>query len=396
MAYMATSRLTTTEAANYLGVSISTLYRMENRGLVKPSRTPGGQRRFSREELDAYQRKSTNFVAPQNPHHSLLQQSDSTGEQVAAEPEKSLELDLVYDADADDQDKVAPDPRNKLNDLSGKEWIVETKSVWFQKGLGASHPHANYERMHPAPFSFQDVSRLISFFSKQGETVLDPFSGIGSTTKACALSDRKATAIELSEHWMALSKERLDHEVGPGASNKHEWLTGDVRNILPDLPSSNYHFIVTSPPYWSILAKNGDHKVRNERTVNGLSTRYSTTDDDLGNIPDYGEFLKQIVEVFLGCGRVLKTERYLAIVVSDFRHKSSFISFHSDLIQGLNGARLDEHHRLVLQGTKVLLQNHKKLYPYGYPFAYVENIHHQYVLIFRKIPESKYRRKHEL
>lgn len=39
---------------------------------------------------------------------------------------------------------------------------------------------------------------------------------------------------------------------------------------------------------------------------------------------------------------------------------------------------------LKLQGTKILLQNHKSLLPYGYPFAYVENIHHQYILIFRK------------
>ena len=38
----------------------------------------------------------------------------------------------------------------------------------------------------------------------------------------------------------------------------------------------------------------------------------------------------------------------------------------------------------MLQGVKVLLQNHKSLLPYGYPFSYVENIHHQYILIFKK------------
>ena len=58
------------------------------------------------------------------------------------------------------------DPRNTLNDLTGREWLPETKSFFFQKGLGAKHPHAQIERQHPAPYSFQDVMRLITFSLK--------------------------------------------------------------------------------------------------------------------------------------------------------------------------------------------------------------------------------------
>ena len=79
----------------------------------------------------------------------------------------------------------------------------------------------------------------------------------------------------------------------------------------------------------------------------------------------------------------------MAIVVSDFRNKDEFISFHSDLIQRINKLKIDEKHEITLQGVKVLLQNHKSLLPYGYPFAYVENIHHQYILIFRKTRRKK-------
>lgn len=74
----------------------------------------------------------------------------------------------------------------------------------------------------------------------------------------------------------------------------------------------------------------------------------------------------------------------MCLVVSDFRDKSSFISFHSDLIQAINNKTTNDGFKITLQGVKVLLQNHKTLLPYGYPFAYVENIHHQYVLIFKK------------
>ncbi len=55
---------------------------------------------------------------------------------------------------------------NHFNDLSPKEWIQETISVFIQKGLGANHRDAQIERQHPAPFSFQDVGRLIRFFTK--------------------------------------------------------------------------------------------------------------------------------------------------------------------------------------------------------------------------------------
>ena len=54
---------------------------------------------------------------------------------------------------------------------------------------------------------------------------------------------------------------------------------------------------------------------------------------------------------------------------------------------------VEEGYQLTLQGVKVLAQNHKSLLPYGYPFAYVENIHHQYILIFRKDPVKKVRGK---
>ena len=89
-------------------------------------------------------------------------------------------------------EKEKVDPRNNLNDLTAKEWIVETISVWNQRGLGAGHPDAKIEQSsHPAPFSFTDISRLIRFFTKRGQVVLDPFVGVGSTLKACALERTK-------------------------------------------------------------------------------------------------------------------------------------------------------------------------------------------------------------
>ncbi|MDE1890097.1 MAG: helix-turn-helix domain-containing protein [Planctomycetota bacterium] len=58
---------TTKIAAKYLGISPSTIYRMEKKGLISSIRTPGGQRRFNKESIERYLKKSRSIEAPQNP-----------------------------------------------------------------------------------------------------------------------------------------------------------------------------------------------------------------------------------------------------------------------------------------------------------------------------------------
>lgn len=375
--------LATKAAAEYIGVSTSTIYRMVEKGILQPSKTPGGQRRFAISMLDAFMAQSKDISAPQNPSKGTAQTSDD----LIDSKDEADEMVTIAEEELDESlEEKSVDPRNTLNDLNGSKWLPETKSFFYQKGLGAKHPHAQIERHHPAPFSYQDVEHLIAFFTKKGMTVLDPFGGVGSTAKACELEGRICTSIELQKNWHDLAIKRLETEVGEGTSKNHHFIQGDSREVLKLLGDSSFDFMITSPPYWSILNKKADYKVKKERLANNLATNYSDNDEnDLANIGDYDDFLKILVDdVFLQCGRVIKPKKYMCIVVCDFRNKSEFISFHSDLIQAINHRETGGGFRLYLQGVKVLLQNHKTLLPYGYPFAYVENIHHQYVLIFRK------------
>lgn len=163
---------------------------------------------------------------------------------------------------------------NNLNDLTGTEWIRETTSVWFQKGLGKEHPHAQIERQHPAPFSFQDIMRLVKFFSKNNDLVIDPFAGVMSTLKACVLTGRRGIGIELIERWAKLGEQRLNEEL-PTPPLDQTVIIGDARNELRKLPSNLADYLVTSPPYWQILGKRPDHKTKRERLENGFATKYS-------------------------------------------------------------------------------------------------------------------------
>ena len=176
-----------------------------------------------------------------------------------------------------------------------------------------------------------------------------------------------------------LGRSRLQEEVPASLSNlTQKIIVGDARVELTKLQSESFDYVVTSPPYWQILAKKPDHKTKRERINNGYATKYSDNALDLGNIADYQTFLHELSICFKECYRLLRKGKYASIIVSDFRHNSTYQVFHVDVI------RIMESHGFKLKGITVLVQNSKTLYPYGYPYAYVPNIHHQYILNFEK------------
>ena len=83
--------------------------------------------------------------------------------------------------------------------------------LWFQQiwtGLtGAS------TKRHPAPYPVSLAERLIRMFSFVGDTVLDPFSGTGTTTIAAGRWGRNSIGIEIDPHYFERSERRVRHEL---------------------------------------------------------------------------------------------------------------------------------------------------------------------------------------
>lgn len=282
--------------------------------------------------------------------------------------------------DQEDRSGVV-DPRNTLNELTAKEWLSESVSVWTQRGLGAQHKDAAIEKLHPAPFSYSDVRRIVRMYTKAGETVLDPFSGVGSTIKAAVLEGRNGIGIELYPDFVALTRKRLQEEIPEElvSATRQEVLLGDTRTISRTLEPESIDLVITSPPYWSILNKKSDHKVKETRASKGLVTNYGDDGRDLGNIEQYEEFVEELGNSLEGSIRALRPKKYFILVVGDFRHKSKYYMFHADIARAL------ESRGLTLQASNVLYQRHKRVFPYGYPYAYVPNVHHQNIVVLRKL-----------
>lgn len=261
------------------------------------------------------------------------------------------------------------DPRNKLNDLSGKEWLKFTKS-WFifdalASDLKEEEKATKETKQHPATFSPTLIEEFIRFFTKGGGVVLDPFVGIGSTLVACDRQGREGIGIELNEKFAQIAMSRTSQKV----------ITGDSTKIR-EMSLPKIDFCITSPPYCNMLTKIDVTQKR--RISKNLQTKYSDYAADLGNIGDYDTFLNSLSQIFFDIYDLTKENGYLVIIIQNFREKDDMIPLAWDLT-----AKLSK--KWVFKGERLWLQNHKSLHPFGYPFDYVSNVHHHYCLIFKKM-----------
>jgi site-specific DNA-methyltransferase (adenine-specific) len=64
-------------------------------------------------------------------------------------------------------------------------------------------------RDHPAPFPVALAYRLVRMFSFAGDTVLDPFVGSGTTTRAAMVAGRNSIGVEVEPRYIRLMQRRL-------------------------------------------------------------------------------------------------------------------------------------------------------------------------------------------
>ncbi|MFP5341725.1 MAG: DNA methyltransferase [Candidatus Limnocylindria bacterium] len=294
-----------------------------------------------------------------------------------------------------------PHPRNDLNDLSGEEWLYFTKSVLltaYPSELG----HAA-RRAHGANKPPRLMARLIEFFSRTGELVLDPFAGVGGTLLGAAIArgPRRAIGIELDERWV-----RIYEQVVAAATAEREGLGprladlgtadpgpprgfdpsglrmqhGDALSVLATLADESVDAVLTDPPYniqLPLTMAGGPLAAThaNRRTDYAM---VSADPADLANAPDYATFLDRMEAVLGELRRVLREGRYAVVIVRDAYQGGRYQFVGSDL-----AARADAV-GLVPKGDIIWHQAGTRLRPYGYPRAFVPNITHQHVLVFRR------------
>jgi excisionase family DNA binding protein len=175
--------VSTSSAANILGVSPKTIYRMEKKGLIESVRTPGGQRRFRRQDLENYLDKSKTFVAPQNPSKYKANYSNQNDQLKEGSQEYLFDPSLLVSS---------PKPASQIRHLEQKVTIGESDDHsryydedpsidrWIDEWDFKTYNTKTYTHgfhTYPAMFIPQVARKLITAFSNEGDTICDIFCG---------------------------------------------------------------------------------------------------------------------------------------------------------------------------------------------------------------------------
>ena len=91
----------------------------------------------------------------------------------------------------------------KRNTITKEQFLEYTKSIWTFPAESAKKVN------HPAPFPLELPHRLIQLYTFEGEIVLDPFCGSGSTCVAAAKAARRFIGYDVSEEYVRVAQERV-------------------------------------------------------------------------------------------------------------------------------------------------------------------------------------------
>lgn len=273
--------------------------------------------------------------------------------------------------------------QNKLNDLSGSEWTYFLNSVVLTKYLtngDDSYAH-HIRKIHPSPKPPQLMRDIIKFFTKENELVFDFFAGVGGTLLGASLCNRKAIGIDLNQKYIDAYQEANKY-----LNLKEQiFICGDSLKILKDEKQINKIFnnnkaslILIDPPYGDMMTKNKTGEAV-KKGKDSSPTPFTNMEADLGNM-DWDKFILKFKESVKDSLKFLKEKGHIVVFIKDMQPtKESVNLLHADVINELNSLK-----NLKYLGTKIWADLNVNLYPYGYPFTFVANQIHQYIMVFRK------------
>jgi hypothetical protein len=109
---------------------------------------------------------------------------------------------------------------------------------------------------------------------------------------------------------------------------------------------------------------------------------YTEYANDLGNLGSFAHFLDALERIMKLVMKRLDPGKYCTVIMSDFTVQKREVCVQAHVVS------LMERVGFEFAGNTVLLQPVKPLYPFGYPYAYKINHHHQNMMTFRKPREE--------
>lgn len=195
------------------------------------------------------------------------------------------------------------------------------------------------------------VTPFIKQFSKENDTVFDPFAGLGTTLIAAGTLGREALGLEIEEQRFEALNKRLN-------TLKHLFITKPTTQLADALDApypTNIDLVLTNPPYFH--AK--------EEGAKG----------NIYNITDYTTYLNLIEQVLKRCEKALSTKGYIVVFSENIRSRNGNM-----IPQAYDICKIIQKHFVLKEERIILYPKEKEIIG----DASITNRAHEYVFIARK------------
>lgn len=242
-----------------------------------------------------------------------------------------------------------------MND-ENKKHKLEITTVWSfpDRGKWATH-NAKY-RGNWSPYVPRNV---ILRYTNENDWVLDQFVGSGTTLIEAKLLNRNAIGVDINNSAIELARKNLDFKTENNCIVK--LYTGDARN-LNFIGDETVDLICTHPPYANIIKYSDD------------------IEGDLSRL-DIEDFLNEMKSIAKESFRVLKKNKYCAILMGDTRRKGFIVPL-GFMVMNIfieSGFRLKEI--IIKEQHNCRLNKYWESKSLKYNFFLIA---HEYLFIFKK------------
>lgn len=197
-------------------------------------------------------------------------------------------------------------------------------------------------------------------YSKENDLVLDQFAGGGTTLVEAKLLNRNIIGVDVNETALARCREKINFEHS-GANGKVYLYKGDART-LDFIKDNSIDLICTHPPYADIIKYSEDI----EADLSHLKVK---------------DFLIAMRDVAVESYRVLKKDKFCAVLMGDTRQKGHMIPMSFEVMKLFQSAGFKLKELVIKEQHNCKATGYWKTNSVKYNFLLIA---HEYLFIFRK------------
>jgi len=274
-------------------------------------------------------------------------------------------------------------PSSHINCLTAKDWIQGQVAIWeffYEK------KDIRDKNIHPAMFPIALPAKCIKLFTHEGELVLDPFVGSGTTLLAAQDLNRNAVGFDLKKEYVELTRSRLTQTRLSGETQQIA-IQDDAHNIPKYLEEETVSLCITSPPYANMLNRRRLNKSmrgnlrQNEHYLK--VQQYSNDPKDLGTMNPQ-QYAKALEEIYRGILPLMKLKAHCVINVTDLWWENKRVPVHVYVMEALQQAGFELRNIIIWDRRNLVNQ----VGIFGWPSNYITlGTTFEYILDFWRPPK---------